>query len=182
MPECCLWEPGELGDPLLCWGSCALVGRKGENHFFPVCFAPFIKFTLPWPDGVSSINHVPATSHVHCYSWPHCPRCEGIPAQDTAAGGPHPAALADGSLYSAELSLSPETAARQDLPLADEHAWASPAGSILFLLCFPKFIPFVLLFLPQPLRLPAPFLKISPSLLLVGASEFTLLFFFSFVF
>lgn len=159
MPECCLWEPGDLsqlwGDTSIVLGIPCVGKKKGKEPLFPCSLAPFIKFVLPWPERVPCSSRVqpPALSAVTPGHSAPGTRTSPQRGQPLVPPTLQPRLPADGSSHSAELSVSPETAAMQDLPSASECA--SPAGSSLFFSSFfsPEFIPFVLLFLPQPLLL-----------------------------
>lgn len=180
MPECCLWEPGELSQlwdpPFIVLGSLCVGRKKTREPLFPCLLVPFIKFTLPWPESVPSTNHVSATRPAHCHSWPCCPRCEGIPAQDASPGGPHPTAPAPNWWLFFCISRN-SCHAGSAFSWRACCLWASPAGSALFLLFFLSSFLLCCSSLPSLYIFPTPFLKISPSLLLVGASELILLFF-----
>lgn len=114
------------------------VGKKEENHFFLVCFIPLRQHQL-------CPSHQPCPLSLMAI----LPQVWGHPGTGHRPAKPHPAArlAADGFLHSGELFLYFSCNAGSAF-----GECASPAGSFHFFSSFfPDFIPFVLLFLPQPL-------------------------------
>lgn len=156
----------------LCWGPCVSIGKKGENHFFSVHVPPSSSSPFSGQrESPTPVMSQPLASSAVIHGR-NCPGCMGIPTLQ-------PQLPDDGSLHSDELSVSPEVPAMQDQPLASESP--SPVDSSFF----PPPPHNVLLHccsFPSLYFFPTAFLKISPSLFLVGANELILLCFFQLCF